>query len=242
MKAWREQLDTDGFAVIRRVLSMCEVRAALAQWADVSRAHADDEAILANDGPPYGARNLLRLWPGVLKIARLPALQLALLEVLGPLAGLVRVLFFDKPPGHSWALPWHKDFNIAVREHRGGEVFTKPTTKAGVPHVLAPAAVLDAMLTARVHLDDVTADNGPLRVIPGSHLHYAMGEDAGREPVAVRCAAGDVLLMRPLLTHASGHTKPDAHMHRRIVHLECAATPALPDGYQWHDFCPLAPE
>ena len=60
------------------------------------------------------------------------------------------------------------------------------------------------MLTARIHLDDVTADNGPLRVMPGSHRHYAMGEDEPREPVAITCRAGDVLLTRPLLTAASG--------------------------------------
>jgi hypothetical protein len=240
MTSWRYRLESDGFAVLPGALDDGAVRAALAEWAEVSRAHAADGAILANDGPPYGARNLLRLWPRVLDIARAPALRGAMLAVLGPAAGVVRALFFDKPPGHSWALPWHKDYNVAVREHRGGDAFTKPTTKAGVPHVMAPAVVLGAMLTARVHLDDVTADNGPLRVVPGSHRHYAMGEDAAREPVAVRCAAGDVLLMRPLLTHASGHTKPETRLHRRVVHFECAATPALPDGYRWHDFCPLA--
>ena len=240
MTAWRDQLEADGFAVLPDVLNAGEVRVALAEWDKVSRSHAADTAIFANDGPPYGARNLLQLWPRVTDLARCPQLRDALLEVLGVTTGVVRVLFFDKPPGHSWALPWHKDYNIAVREHRGGDVFTKPTTKAGVPHVMAPAAVLNAMLTARLHLDDVTADNGPLRVIPGSHRHYAMGEDAAREPVAVRCDAGDVLLMRPLLTHASGHTKPDAALHRRIVHFECAATPELPDGYAWHDLRPLA--
>ena len=69
-----------------------------------------------------------------------------------------------------------------------------------------------------------------------------MGEDDPREPVAVRCEAGDVLLMWPLLTHASGHTKPEANLHRRIVHFECAANPDLPDGYEWHDFHPIRPE
>ena len=161
MIAWREQLDAAGFAVLPGVLSANEVRAALAEWANASARHADDDAILANDGPPYGARNLLKLWPRVTDLARRPRLSEPLLEVLGPVAGVVRVLFFDKPPGHSWALPWHKDYNIAVREHRGTTVFTKPTTKAGVPHVMAPAAVLKTMLTARLHLDVVTADNGP---------------------------------------------------------------------------------
>jgi hypothetical protein len=242
MTAWRQQLDADGFALLPGVLEADEVGAALAEWAEACRRNADDPAILANDGPAYGARNLLQLWPGVMRLVRHPRLCEPLREVLGSAAGVVRVLFFDKPPGHSWALPWHKDYNIAVAEHRGGEVFTKPTRKVGVPHVVAPPAVLHSMVTARIHLDAMTADNGPLRVIPGSHRHYPMGEDPPNPPVPIHCRAGDVLLMRPLVTHASGHSKPEAGLHRRIVHVECAASPKLPDGYRWHTFEPLVRE
>ena len=46
------------------------------------------------------------------------ALASALQTALGPGLGLVRVLYFDKPPGQSWALPWHKDLTIAVRANR----------------------------------------------------------------------------------------------------------------------------
>jgi len=52
------------------------------------------------------------------------------------------------------------------------------------------------------------------------------------------CAAGRVLLMRPLLMHASGHATEPAH--RRIVHLECAADAELPDGFAWRWFAPLS--
>jgi hypothetical protein len=236
---WREQLGTGGFTVLPAVFTGAEVGDALAGWDAAYRAHAADDAILCNDGPPYGARNVLRLWPDVMRLARHPALRGPLIDVLGPAAGVVRVLFFDKPPGHSWALPWHKDYNIAVAAHRGGAVFTKPTTKAGVPHVVAPADLLSRMLTARIHLDDMNAENGPLRVLLGSHHYYHQGEDEAREAVSVHCRAGDVLLMRPLLTHASGHTKVGGGLHRRVVHLECAAGTGLADGYDWHDFEPL---
>jgi Phytanoyl-CoA dioxygenase (PhyH) len=239
---WREQLEADGFALLPGVLTGDEVTATRAEWDEVSRQHADDPAILSNDGPAYGARNLLQLWPRVVDLGRHPRLGSALLEALGPAAGIVRALFFDKPPGHSWALPWHKDYNIAVAEHGSDGIFTKPTTKAGVPHVMAPEALLNAMLTARIHFDDVTPDNGPLRVLPGSHRFYATGEDEPRGPFAVHCRAGDVLLMRPLLTHASGHSKAEAGLHRRIIHLECAASPELPDGYRWYSFHRLIPE
>ena len=235
--SWQDQLDSDGFVLLRGVFRDEEVNRSIQQWNEVQRRHSANEAILANEGgPAYGARNLLQLWPGVMELARQPRLCHSFRVVLGDQAGVVRVLFFDKPPGHSWALPWHKDYNIAVVAHGVTGTFTKPTTKAGVPHVMAPFALLNTMLTARIHLDDVTACNGPLRVIPGSHRFYLTGEDEPREPVTICCGAGDVLLMRPLLTHASGNTQPDANTHRRIIHLECANSPVLPDGYEWHHF------
>jgi ectoine hydroxylase-related dioxygenase (phytanoyl-CoA dioxygenase family) len=126
---------------------------------------------------------------------------------------------------------------IAVRDNgRPSRHFGKPTRKAGVPHVEAPLEVLQTMLTARIHLDEVTEENGPLQVLPGSHRTgkaIQFGETAAR---SILVGKGDVLLMRPLLAHRSGNAHPETRRHRRILHLEFAATERLPDGYTWHDF------
>jgi hypothetical protein len=234
---WREQLEADGYCFLRDVFSPGAVTLALAEWEEVTRANAADGAVLSGEsGPAYGARNLLEMWPRVMELVHAPALADALCDVLGHGAGVVRALYFDKPPGHSWALPWHKDYSLAVREHIRSDIFSKPTVKAGVPHVVAPAEVLDRMLTVRVHLDDVTPENGPLRVIPGSHRAYHQKDDPPCEASSLHCRAGDVLLMRPLVTHASGHSKTGAGLHRRVVHLECAADAELADGYAWKWF------
>jgi hypothetical protein len=240
---WREQLDADGYAILGGALAPEAVANVLAEWADVTLAHAADEALLSGEsGPAYGARNLLELWPRVVELVRAPVVRNALVETLGAGAGVVRVLYFDKPPGHSWALPWHKDYSLAVEAHGPAGTFTKPTIKAGVPHVVAPKAVLDRMLTVRVHLDPATPDNGPLRVIPGSHRAYQQKDDPQRAAITLYCSAGDVLFMRPLVTHASGHSRPSANLHRRIVHLECAADAELPEGYAWKWFVPVLSE
>lgn len=226
--------DRDGFELLPGVFTTEELASAAAAWERVLAAHAGERAVLAGaSGPAYGARNLLRLWPESVELLQKEPLRSRLLELLGPDAGAVRGLYFDKPPGHSWALPWHKDVCIAVKEHRPSDVFVRPTVKAGVPHVEAPTELLDRMVTVRIHLDPMTPDNGPLRVAPGSHI----GPDG--DPVTLHCASGDVLLMRPLLTHASGHSRADTPLHRRIVHLECSPSPALPDGYAFHDYARL---
>ena len=198
----------------------------------------DGDSILRSEtGSVFGARNLLRDWPPARDVWRCAPLSDVLAEVLGPAFGLVRVLYFDKPPDRSWSLPWHKDLTVAVRDNElPSAEFTHPTRKAGVPHVEAPTRLLESMLTARIHLDDVTDENGPLKVVPGSHAtgkKMTLGETT---PCTIFANAGDVLLMRPLLAHCSGNSLPETQRHRRILHLEFAAEERLPDGFAWHDF------
>ena len=99
----------------------------------------------------------------------------------------------------------------------------------------APESVLRQMLTLRIHLDPVTEENGPLEVAIGSHAHGKQPDSAHRVK-KILVGAGDVLAMRPMLSHASGSSDPETKMHRRILHLEFASTCELADGYQWHQF------
>ena len=93
------------------------------------------------------------------------------------------------------------------------------------------------MLTLRVHLDPVRPENGPLAVIPGSHLY---GVEVRTNTVEkIFAEAGDVLAIRPLVSHSSLAGAPSTQLHRRISHLACSGLAQLPDHYQWQSF--LAP-
>jgi ectoine hydroxylase-related dioxygenase (phytanoyl-CoA dioxygenase family) len=124
-----------------------------------------------------------------------------------------------------------------VKPHTGASpVFSKPTLKAGVPHIEASREVLEAMLTLRIHLDDMTDENGPLQVVPGSH-RLGKVPVAGYETArAILGSRGDVLAMRPMLSHRSISSREGTTRHRRILHLEFTGLPHLPDGFEWHDF------
>lgn len=240
------QIERDGFALLPQVFTPGEVdRLVVEMTAAMARRDRDGESIRSRGGAVYAARNVLDWYPAAREVWRRAPLTPLLKQVLGPAYGLVRALFFDKPPDRAWSLPWHKDMTIAVADNRlESTCFSRPTHKAGVPHVEAPESLLQRMLTLRIHLDEVTDENGPLRVLPGSHRE-GKGEGRDFETDAARtilAGRGDVLAMRPLVTHASGLSAPETQRHRRILHLEFAADPSLPDGYCWHTFVSASAE
>lgn len=237
-QAWTKQLQDDGFAMLTGFVPEATVNR-MGQQLSEALAARDDPSVLRSQGHTFGSRNLLETWPEVVELLQEAGLQAWVRSVLGMEWGIVRVLFFDKPPDRTWSLPWHRDLTIAVERHDlPSELFSKRTMKAGVPHVEAPQRLLQQMLTLRVHLDPMMATNGPLLVIPGSHR-----SDSRLQPGAVELHAppGGILAMRPLLLHSSRKSEPGNVTHRRIVHFELAPSQHLPDGYAWHHFRSLPP-
>jgi ectoine hydroxylase-related dioxygenase (phytanoyl-CoA dioxygenase family) len=103
-------------------------------------------------------------------------------------------------------------------------------------HAIAPAAALQRVIALRVHLDDSFADNGPLRVLPGTHRLGRIPDDriaiVARETDPVECVvhAGGVIAMRPLLLHASSKSATGAA--RRVIHIEYACDTVFDGGIE----------
>ena len=150
----------------------------------------------------------------------------------------VRAIYFDKSPESNWLVPWHQDLTLALRSRTEVPGFGPWSVKGDVPHVQPPTELLEQMLTVRLHLDDADETNGALRVLPGSHrlgrLSPAQVLEQRTRQADVLCtvAAGNALLMRPLLLHASGRST--SQRHRRVLHIEYAAF-TLPYGLDWHE-------
>ena len=137
--SWLERMNQDGFLVAPGVFSPFQVDEILTCLHHAFQLQPEKTAIRSDAGSVYAARNILALWPAAATAWRRAPLPGFLQALLGPQFGLVRTLFFDKPPDRTWALPWHKDVTIAVQDNRRPSTFFgKPTVKAGVPHDEAP--------------------------------------------------------------------------------------------------------
>lgn len=156
--------------------------------------------------------------------------------VLGERSRPVRAILFNKTANANWSLGWHQDRTISVKERRDVAGFGPWTLKGGMNHVEPPFGLLACMVTLRIHLDDVGADNAPLLVAPGSHKLGRVLEDKIDEVVS-RCgtlaclaSAGDVWLYSTPILHASkAATAPKT---RRVLQVDYAAED-LPHGLEW---------
>jgi ectoine hydroxylase-related dioxygenase (phytanoyl-CoA dioxygenase family) len=139
--------------------------------------------------------------------------------------------------GANWKVVWHQDVTIAVEQRIDTPGFGPWTVKRGVPHVQAPAAVLERMVAVRVHLDRCGVENGPMRILPGSHRHGRLSAEAiarwRAECIAVAPSVerGGVLAFRPLLLHASSAALVPSR--RRVIRIEFAAND-LPAPLRWN--------
>ncbi len=155
---------------------------------------------------------------------------------LGTDCRAVRATLFDKSKSGNWSLPWHQDRTIAVTQRIDVEGFGQWTVKAGVPHVEPPADLQAQMMTLRVHLDPVPADNAPLMVAPGSHRLGRIRQEEIAD-VIERCGtatclaeAGDAWAYATPILHASEAAR--SPNRRRVLQVDYAATD-LPGGLHW---------
>lgn len=201
-----------GFDVIPSVLSPAEIAHLVGALGDVPRSRA-------------GARHLMA-HPAVAQVAK-DARLLALAEQwLGLEALPYRATLFDKSPESNWLVMWHQDTALPLREKIETRGWGPWSVKEGVLYAHAPAAALEGVVALRLHLDDSGSENGPLRVLPGTHLRGVLSDEEiqglARDVRPVECVVGSggIVAMRPLLVHASSKARNNAP--RRVLHIEYA--------------------
>jgi len=147
-----------------------------------------------------------------------------------------RATLFDKSPESNWLVVWHQDTALPLRERREMAGWGPWSVKDNIIYARAPADALDQVLALRLHLDDSTADNGSLRVLPTTHKSGVLTDEAisqiAKQIPHVDCFVpqGGILAMKPLIVHASSKSRVDAP--RRVLHIEYSSSPVLAEGME----------
>lgn len=131
---------------------------------------------------------------------------------------------------------WHQDTALPLRNKHDRLGWGSWSTKDGILYAHAPAEALCHVLALRIHLDESGSKNGPLRVLPGTHMLGVLTDNEIEnlavkvKPVECLLRRGGVLAMRPLLVHAS--SKVHSESPRRVVHIEYADKGAFGEGIE----------
>ena len=187
-----------------------------------------------------GARNLLDLdWCASLArdLRRHPAIA-PLLIGDGESMVAVQCTLFEKSGDKNWLVGLHQDLSIPVAAKVEHRELTGWSLKEGICFVQPPARVLNRMIAIRLHLDPCGPQDGPLKVVSSSHDRGRLDDNAisalrqSEGETVCSVGAGDALLLRPLLLHAS--SKSRGISRRRVLHF-LFGPPLLPCDLKWHN-------
>jgi ectoine hydroxylase-related dioxygenase (phytanoyl-CoA dioxygenase family) len=221
----------NGFAIINEIYSPEEVGNIIKL---IDGANTDKPTFrITND--LFAIRQFLNELPEIQPLVFNTALR-AIIQQYGQGYFAVKSIYFDKPGLSNWFVAYHQDLTISVDQKINLPGYGPWTVKHNQFAVQPPLDMLQRNFTIRIHLDDTNQDNGALNVIPGSHLkgiYRPENIDWTIEKEAI-CSvnAGGVMVMSPLLLHASSRTVNN--QKRRVIHIEFSNT-ELPAGLNWSE-------
>lgn len=229
-ETYKQALADNGFVVIDDVFSGEEVDNILQQ---IGQADTNNP-LFRKTTDLFAIRRFLHAVPEVKSALFTPALKGIIRELFGKDYFLVKAIYFDKPGNSNWFVAWHQDLTISVDKKTELDNYGPWTVKPDQYAVQPPLALLENIYTIRIHLDDTTAGNGALKVIPGSHKKgIVRPESINLESTPEHSCSvkkGGVMIMQPLLLHASSRSTNDRN--RRVVHLEFSDQ-QLPGELNW---------
>lgn len=213
----RDRFWRDGFLLVEDAVTsdqLQDLRAVFLEWVEESRAHIQDYGEILDgrarfdlepghsaDAPALrrvqSPEEISTVYARVMRTARTVD---AVAELIGPALRFHHGKVNSKLPGAATQVKFHQDFTFQPMTH-------------------------DDMITALLFVDDVTEENGPLEVVPGSHKgplhslwHNGVFTGAVSDDVTAQCqgktmkcigAAGSVCLMHVRLLHGSAPNLSD---------------------------------
>ena len=230
----KAELAENGFTILTDVFD----HNTLHSFADAIEQASATNSNFRHTNELFAIRNLLQEVPTLPGLLWTASFNRLLNTLIGYGTDCVKGIYFNKPAGSNWVVPYHQDLQISVDRREQVARWINWNQRHGQWSVQPSHYYLNYLYTVRIHLDDCDATNGALKVIPGSHRLGILPDidmQALDKKQTVVCVVpkGGILVMRPLLVHASGKSTSEAN--RRVIHLELTDQ-RLPKGLQWREY------
>lgn len=228
----KKELSENGFTVINNVFSKEEIAAIISiiEKADSTKSTFRKTADL------FAIRQFLKEVPETLPYIFNYSLRSIINQIFGKGYFVVKSIYFDKPPHSNWFVAYHQDLTVSVDKKVDIADFGPWTVKQNQYAVQPSLTILEANFTIRIHLDYTDENNGALKVLPGSHrkgIYRTETIDWQKETeLSCNVAEGGIMLMKPLLLHASGRSTNNNK--RRVIHVEFS-NQSLPEPLHWSE-------
>lgn len=230
LQAVKQKVEIDGFAIIPDVISNAE----LVRLKEILASVSDNNPLFRKQAAVFAIRRFLDQVPQAREHLFGQKMKEIITSVFGQDHFPVKSIYFDKPGSSNWFVSYHQDLTISVNTKAELPGFGPWTTKHDRFAVQPPLEILQNSYTVRIHLDDTDENNGALRIIPGSHQKGIYRPETidwtDENEFVCKVPAGGIMIMKPLLLHASGRTVNDAR--RRVIHIEFC-NQALPSPLEW---------
>jgi hypothetical protein len=229
---YNQEMMDNGFTVIGDVYSDAELKSIIEAIEQVDTS----KPTFRKTNDLFAIRQFLKEVPQSLPFIFTDRLTGIINTLIGIDYFVVKAIYFDKPGESNWFVSYHQDLTISVDRKVEVEGFGPWSVKQNQFAVQPPLHILEGNFTVRIHLDDTNEDNGALRVISGSHLKGIYRPETidwtTEREVTCNVPKGGIMLMRPLLLHASSRTTNNKK--RRVIHIEFSNKP-LPEPLKWSE-------
>jgi ectoine hydroxylase-related dioxygenase (phytanoyl-CoA dioxygenase family) len=229
----KQNILDNGYTIVEDIYTADEIIEILAI---INKADTDKNTFRRSDDDLFAIRRFLKEVPDVTSIIFNGTLKALITDLFGGDFFVVKSIYFDKPERSNWFVAWHQDLTISVDRKTELPGYGPWTVKQDQFAVQPPLNILQNNFTIRIHLDDTDEGNGALKVIPGSHsCGIRRAETVNREIDAEQICnvkAGGIMIMRPMLLHASNRTTNNKP--RKVIHIEFSNA-ALPKAINWSE-------
>jgi len=224
------EVHENGFAILKGVFSDDEVDSLIAVISNVET----DKPTFRKTDDLFAIRQFFKELPDIVPHVFNSKLRHVISTLFGKGYFVVKSIYFDKPSLSNWFVAYHQDLTISVDKKHDIEGFVNWTVKQGQYAVQPPVEVLESNFTIRIHLDDTDEYNGALKIIAGSHRHGIIKQKdfnyTAEKEITCAVKKGGIMIMKPLLLHASGRTVNNKR--RRVIHIEFSKA-VLPEPLGW---------